>query len=112
MSSSGIKYIFSSIIVFLLASSPAAASDKPIEIKFLGVSVKERAERALEYLLGITGIVALLLLIASGIFFTISIGNPDSQKKAKRMLSAVIIGLILVLLSYSFIYFVDNLLTK
>lgn len=114
MLSNKIKTILFLAVILVLASPSAFAttSPNPIEVKILGVSLKERLGRAIEFLLGITGAVALLFLIASGVFFIASNGNPDSQKKAKRMLVGSLVGLMLVLFSFSFIYVTDYLLVR
>jgi TRAP-type C4-dicarboxylate transport system permease small subunit len=104
------SWLFSAL-AFLLPLA-AGASANPIEIKILGVSLKERLERGIEFLLSIAGSLALLLLIGSGIYYTITRGDPESQTKAKKMLISSLTGLVLVLLSYAFVYFLDNLLTK
>lgn len=113
MSCKRIKYLFSTVIIFLL-STPASAADttKPLEIKFLGVNIKERATRAIEFLLSVAGTVALLMLIVGGIFYMISTGNPDSQQKAKRVVIGALTGLIVILMSFSLIALVDNFLAK
>ena len=111
MSLSKIKYYFFSAAVSLLFfSSVNAAANKPIEIKFLGVSVQERATRAIEFLLSLAGGITLLLVIVSGIFFMVSMGNPEAQKKAKGMLIGTLTGLVVILFSYSFIYYADRFL--
>lgn len=99
-------------VVFLSSAAPALSADNPIEFRFLGVSVQERAERAIEFMLSIAGSLALLAIIFSGIFYMIANGNPNSQTKAKKMLIGSLTGLVLVLLSYSFIYYVDYFATK
>lgn len=111
MSLNKIKYFFFSAVVFFSAfSSAEAAASKPIEIKFLGVSVQERATRAIEFLLSLAGGITLFLVIASGIFFMVSMGNPEAQQKAKRMLIGTLTGLVVILLSYSLIFYVDRFL--
>lgn len=114
MLSNKIKTILFSAMIFVLASPFASAttSPNPIEVKILGVSLKERLGRAIEFLLGITGSLALLFVIASGVFFIASNGNPDSQKKAKRMLIGSLTGLILVLFSFAFVALTDYFLVQ
>lgn len=89
----------------------ADASANPIEIKIMGVSLSRILGNALEFLLGIAGSIALLMLIGSGIYYVTTAGNPDSQAKAKKMMIAVLTGLILILMSYAIIKVVDELAT-
>lgn len=99
-------------IIFLSNAAYCRADGKPIEFKFLGVSIATRAERLLQFLLSITGGLALFLLIASGILYITSLGNPDSEQKAKKMLLSVLTGLIIVLMSYAILLAVDKLLVQ
>lgn len=107
-----VKYLYSLAIIFILTSSFANASANPIEIKFLGVSIQERAERAIEFLLGIAGSLALFLLVGSGIYYMSVNGNPEAQKKAKKMLIAVLIGVVVILLSYALILLTNKILVE
>jgi len=99
-------------VVFMSYVNLCQASENPIEITFLGVSVQERAERLLEFLLSIIGSIAFLFLIGSGIFYITSNGNPDSQNKAKKMLISTLIGLFVVSFSYILIILTNRLLTE
>lgn len=105
-----------SILFFAaLALSCAAccqAAGKPISITFLGVSLNTIAQRIVNFLLSITGSIALLFLIASGIRYMISTGNSDSQQKAKGMLAGTLQGLFVILFAYMLLSFVDKLLTQ
>jgi len=105
------KYLcLAAIILLPTASAIATDSSKPIVITFLGVDIKERATRAIQFLLSVAGTVALLMLIVGGIFFMISIGNPDSQQKAKRMVIGALAGLIVILMSFALISLVNDFL--
>lgn len=111
MQSDKMKAMILSAAAALLPAYGASASANPIEIKIMGVSLQERLGRALEFLLSIAGSIALLMLIGSGIYYVITAGNPDSQAKAKKMMIAVLTGLILILMSYAIIKVVSDLAT-
>jgi len=96
----------------LVRADSCWASANPIEIKFLGVSIKTIAERILNFLLSLVGSIAFLFLIGSGIYYIISNGNPEAQKKAKRMLLSALEGLLVVSFSYILVAFVDRFLVK
>lgn len=83
-----------------------------IELQIRGVPLLTLAERIVAFLLRISGSIALLMLVGSGIFYMISNGNPQSQTKAKRMLIAALEGIIVILLSYSLLVFLDIIFTK
>ncbi len=54
----------------------------------------------------LTGLVAVGMIIGSGLVMTTSGGNPERVKKARAILQASIIGLIVVALAWSFVTFV------
>jgi len=54
----------------------------------------------------LTGLTAVGMIIGSGLVMTSSGGNPERVKKARAILQASIIGLIIVALAWSFVTFV------
>jgi len=65
----------------------------------LGISVSR-------WVLGIVGSLSLVMFIYGGIMFLISAGSADSVSKAKKIIIAAVIGLIIVFSSYLIIQFV------
>lgn len=63
----------------------------------------------LKWLLAITGSIALVAMIISGLLYINSRGNPQQAKKAKRALSLSLAGLILILMSYIFLAILDQI---
>lgn len=59
-----------------------------------------------EIILGIVGSLTLLMFVYGGIMMLISSGNSEQVTKAKGILMAAIIGLIIVFASYTIIQFV------
>lgn len=66
----------------------------------------------LEPFLGMLGVVFLILMIYGGILWMTAGGNPESVEKAKRIIIHAILGLIVILLAYSFTQFVFTELTS
>ncbi len=64
------------------------------------------AVKAFDYLLGITGSLALLFFIYGGVLFLISGGNKERIEKAKKTLVNSVIGIVLVFASYMIVGFV------
>ncbi|MDF1497841.1 MAG: hypothetical protein P1P85_00585 [Patescibacteria group bacterium] len=61
--------------------------------------------------LGVAGSLALLMLIAGGIIYTTSSGDEQKVATAKKMITWTLLGLILILASYSIIVVLDQILT-
>ncbi|MDD3285828.1 MAG: hypothetical protein PHG95_04340 [Patescibacteria group bacterium] len=64
------------------------------------------AIRASRWILGIVGSLALLMFVYGGFMFLISSGSSDKISKAKTILVAAVVGLIIVFGSYLIIQFV------
>jgi len=64
------------------------------------------AIRASRWILGIVGSLALLMFVYGGFMFLISAGSSDKIGKAKTILVAAVVGLIIVFGSYLIIQFV------
>lgn len=60
------------------------------------------------WLLIFAGIVALILIIISGIKFITSGGDAKQAEGARKMLTFAIIGLVLILLSFAIIRFIEQ----
>jgi hypothetical protein len=58
--------------------------------------------------LGFVGVIIFAMLIYGGVLYITSGGNDEKIQKAKQTLTAAIIGLLIVLLSYVIISFVVN----
>ena len=63
-------------------------------------------------LAGAAATVALIFIIVGGIQYISSGGNQEQAGKAKSTLTWAIIGFILIMASYSIIYFFTDLVTK
>lgn len=58
------------------------------------------------WILGITGSLALAFFIYGGVMFLISAGSPEMVTKAKQIIIGAVIGLVIVFASYTIIRFV------
>ncbi|MAF24807.1 hypothetical protein CL634_04445 [bacterium] len=72
----------------------------------------ETVARVLKIVLSFLGVVFLALVIYGGLLWMTSAGNEDSVTKAKKVLTAAIIGIIIVLASFAITNFVVNQLTE
>ena len=61
---------------------------------------------ASEFILGIVGSLALLMFIYGGLMMLISAGNSEKVTKAKNIVIAAVVGLLIVFASYIIIQFV------
>jgi hypothetical protein len=58
-----------------------------------------------DFILGITGSLALLVFVYGGILFLFSGGNSDQIEKGKKALTGAVIGLAIIFASYVIVHF-------
>ncbi|MCK4891566.1 MAG: hypothetical protein KAS78_02765 [Candidatus Pacebacteria bacterium] len=73
--------------------------------------VRTLIENVLKWILSVAGSLTLLMLIAGGVLYITSSGNEQKVETAKKMITWTILGLILILASYSIIVMLDKILT-
>lgn len=106
------KGFLCSVVIFVLLFLNHPSSAHGAEFIWNGRSVNDRVEDLIDFLLRIAGGLALFMLIVSGITYAFSSGSPEIGTKAKKIFISALMGLILVILSYSFLAFMDQLLTN
>jgi len=67
--------------------------------------------KVLEWVLGLSGSVALFMLIVGGIMYITSTGDEQKIATAKKIITWTVLGLIVILASYSIIVVIDSWLT-
>ena len=68
--------------------------------------LKETVINILNWLLGIMALVAVVMIIIGGFTWLTAGGNEEKVDKAKKIISAAVIGLIIVLLAWAIVIFV------
>lgn len=66
----------------------------------------------ISWLLGLLGIAAIVIILYAGFLWMTSAGNDEKIKTAKKMLSAGVVGLVIILAAYSIARFVVTALIK
>ena len=59
-----------------------------------------------QFILGLMGLIAVVLIIYGGILWTTAGGNEQQVDKAKRVITSAAIGLVVVILSWAIVIFV------
>lgn len=120
-----IKISFFALLLFLFVALPALAgglSDAWInaghtadsaEYKDLGSDgLMSYVGTIIQTALGFLGVIFLILMIYGGFLWMTDRGNEDQVKKSKGLISAAVIGLIIVLSAYAISFFVVDALQK
>jgi hypothetical protein len=71
-------------------------------------NIPELTGKILGSVLGFTGTIFFVLVVYAGLMWMTAAGNEDSIAKAKKILIAAIIGLIIVLSAYAITTFIGN----
>ena len=73
---------------------------------------REIAAAVIKVMLGFLGIIAVLIILYAGFLWMTAAGNEDKITQAKGMMSAGVIGLIIVLAAFGIATFVMNALVE
>ena len=84
--------------------SSSAAVGMPIPLA--GIRIPGLIGRIIQYLLGLSGVIALVMFIYGGLSWMLAQGNQEKITKAKNTVVWAIIGLILIFSSYTIAKFV------
>ena len=95
----------------ILAGTDVHAAWVDIENPIETADFNELVENVLNWALGIAGSIALLMMIAGGIMYATAAGSEEKLKSAKKVISYAILGVVIVLLSYSMIVVLHGILT-
>jgi Zn-dependent protease with chaperone function len=101
------------ILLFALAALPAFATlDVGLNYgTFTGLGTKDIREGVMaivNVLLGFLGIIAIIIILYGGFVWLISAGSEEKVSQAKKIITAGIIGLIIIFISYAIATFVIN----
>lgn len=87
------------MFVFFSQGSGAQEFANPIGIN----NVQELVGSIMKFLQGVIGFLAVLVIVIGGIWYMSSFGNEQAMERAKKIISAGVIGLALVLAAPSFV---------
>ncbi|TES95899.1 hypothetical protein E3J85_01610 [Patescibacteria group bacterium] len=77
-----------------------------------GAPFSSQLATVINVLLALASTVAVIFIIIGGYRYITSVGNPEEEKNAKRMIWYAVIGLVIVILSFALVNFVDRLITS
>lgn len=108
--------LFSTNIVYAGIMEDAASRMTPIREMYHGSSEEitpaEIIAQVISYALSFLGVLFLSLLIYAGFLWMTAAGDQEKITKAKDILQSSVIGLIIIISSYTITYFVLQNLTK
>lgn len=78
------------------------------EIGFSESDPRDVIARVIKIALGFLGTIAVVLIIVAGFQWMTAAGNEDKVKKAQKIMTAAVIGLVIVLMAYALSTFIIN----
>ena len=100
------------LVLFALVVTPTLAQTLEVGIQygtFTGLGTKDLREGIMaivRLLLGFLGIVAIIIMLYGGFVWLTSAGNEEKVGQAKKVITAGIIGLVIIFVSYAIAEFV------
>lgn len=99
--------LFSVLGALLVAKAAYAASIyDPSETLGLGTAdLQDTVIAIIQWILGLLGLVAVIMILVGGFKWMTAGGNEEKIESAKKLLTAAIIGLVIVLLAWAIVIF-------
>ncbi len=97
--------------LFVMATKASAVANITIKNPIATSDFSVLVGNVLKWVLSVAGSIALLMLVAGGIMYITSAGDEQKVASSKKIITWTIIGLMVVLASYSIIFVLDELLT-
>lgn len=112
---SKLALILGSVAVLALPVAHVAQAATTFSVESVGSQIglgdadlKETVLNIMRWLLGIMTLIAVVMIIYAGFIWLTAAGNEDNVDKAKKIISAAVIGLIVVLLAWAIVIFVTR----
>ena len=105
-----IVFLTTLVAVFALSMAPVLALETGIQYgTAIGLGTKDLREgimSIIQVLLGFLGIVAIVIMLYGGFVWMTAGGNDEKISEAKKIISAGIIGLVIIFISFALAQFV------
>ena len=88
----------------------AKAQTLPIFAFNTGHNLQITVISLLKLAIGILGLVAVIFLIYGGIMYITAGGNPESATKARTIIINAIIGIVIILLAFTVVWWVSSII--
>lgn len=89
------------------AVAMAVSFENPAQTLGLGTTdLKGTVINVINWVLGLLGIIAVIMILVGGFQWMTAAGNEEKVEKAKKIISAAIVGLIIILLAWAIVNFV------
>lgn len=113
-------FIIALIVVSVFSIHKSLAADQIVDVSFPcptgncepPADLPSYINTIYQFALGISGLLALGMIVAGGVYYTVSAGNSSRQGDAKSMITSAIWGLVLLFGSYLILNTINPQITK
>lgn len=106
------KLAYLAPLAFAMRASAQVSIDLPTIPGFSSQDIKVTIMNIIQIIVGFLGIITIIIILAGGFKWMTSAGSEDKIGEAKKLISAGVVGLVIVLATYSIAIFVVNSLAK
>lgn len=95
------------VVLLMPVATQAISFEDPSQSLGLGTAdLKETVINIINWVLGLLGIIAVIMILYAGFQWMTAGGNEDKVSSAKKIISAAVVGLIIILLAWAIVNFV------
>ena len=102
----GFWTVVSLVLAPVAANAAISYFDPSDTLGYASSDLQETVVRIVQWALGLLALVAVVMIIVGGFQWMTAGGNEEKVEKAKKLISAAVIGLIIVLLAWAIVIFV------
>jgi type IV secretory pathway VirB2 component (pilin) len=95
-----------SLLALPIVAQAISFEDPSTSLGLGTADLKETVINIINWILGLLGIIAVIMILYAGFQWMTAGGNEDKVSSAKKIISAAIIGLIIILLAWAIVNFV------
>jgi len=104
------------ILLFVIAVSvsaqPITPIENPAEGKLVNISFDNLIKRVINWGLYAAGSIAVIFLLVGGFQYIASRGNEEQMERAKKTITAAIIGIVIIVMAFAIVSIVNNILSS
>ena len=102
----GITLTTLSVLLLPVVAQAISFEDPSTSLGLGTADLKDTVINIINWVLGLLGIIAVIMILYGGFMWLTAGGNEDKVGSAKKIISAAVIGLIIVLLAWAIVNFV------
>jgi len=101
-----LKHLLSFGVLIVVSAEDVPTGVEPVPAQ--PVTIQQILVNLILYILEFSAALAVLFIIIGGVRYIVSAGDEDAAEKAKRMILYAIIGLIIIILSFVIVNFIQT----